>query len=489
MLSEAYAAPGIATAVPLGAGITVFDASARGESPADGQAAALDLLTRLLSVRRLDDARTMAARLIARHLSADFVAVGCDFSRSSAGLSSAGPLAIIAGPRPPAPERRSDVEAALGECIVTARAHSIDVRQDDSQPAHDSPPGFAHRRLLKYLAATRSIKTIPLLTDDGQCAGAILIASSVDPSRRDQETFLSAVSTPLAQWLLTLQRTAPGKLAQRREKLRTWLTARRKQTVGIALAAAFVIGVVPTRYPILAQATVQPSVRRWIVAPFDAPLKKSHVSPGQAVEAGDLLFTLDCDEVVHKLASLRAESDRSASERSAHLSNGRLAEAAIAGWNIKRLHSEVELLQKLLQRSEIRSPIAGILLGDDLERLEGGPLKLGQTMAEVARLDRLHAAIEIPPDQINHVRQDSEVAISVEAVGTLPAIRISRIHPRAEPNEKGNYMFQGRAELPTAALPIKPGMRGQATIYGNYRPFAWCMFQRLWQRLRDWGDS
>lgn len=453
-------------------------------SSSDHHAAIVDLVTRLLSIRQVEDAKTTAARLISRHVNADFVAIGDSSSPATPCL-----LGVMAGPRMPAAERRADVEAALGECVLTARPHSTDGMEETSVGESRCLAGFAHRRLLKWLDTTQSIKSVPLLARDGRCSGALMVAWSNARTRVEHEEFLSAASLPLAELFLALQRGAPGKLTQRWEKLKAISTPRRKQIAGVVLVAGLLFGLIPTRYPVLADVTIQPSVRRWIVAPFDAPLEKSHVVPGQSVQVGELLFTVDCEDSLHRLASLRAESDRSTSERSAHLANGRLSDAAIAGWNIKRLHSEMDLISQRLQRAEIRSPITGIILGEDLERLEGAPLKLGQSLAEVARLDRLHASVEIPQDQINRVQQQSELAITIAAIGSLPTVTMSRIHPRAEPNNRGIYVFQGRAELPQETSQVKPGMRGRATIYGDYRPFAWCLFQRLWQRVRNWGQA
>lgn len=451
--------------------------------PVEHHAAVLDLITRLLGIQQLDHARNTAARLIAEHLGADFVAIG-----SSPVPSAPCSHVVMAGSRPPGDDRREDIEAALGECALTARPHWIDHTASSRADTAKSLAGFGHRRLFKQLPTATSIRSMPLLTSDSRGCGACLVAWSDEGSHAAHELFLAAIALPLAELFNTLQRATPGKAAQRWRTIKEHLTPQRKRGLAAIVIAAILIGLIPTRYPVRAEVTIQPSVRRWIVSPFDGPLKKSYVLPGQAVKVGELLFTIDCEDTLSKLASLRAEYEGSVSERSAHLASGRLSEAAIAGWNAKRIASEMELLTKHLERSEIRSPIAGVILGEDLQRLEGSPLKLGQTLIEVARIDQMHAAIEIPPDQIHRIRTGSDVAISVVAAGSLPTLTVSYIHPRAEPNEKGRYAFQGRAEVPGNQPQVKPGMRGQATVYGEYRPFAWCLFQRLWQGLRDWGQ-
>ncbi len=452
-----------------------FNSSAP-DVPVDHHVAVIDLLTRMLNSNRVENARRLAAYLIAEYLQADFVAIG-EHGPSPTPCQ----LAIIAGHDRPSEEHRNDLEAALGECVVTARSHRVDW---DIQ--RQSLAGFAHQRFAARIG-NKSLLTIPLTTSDGNCCGALMVAWPTKPSGVGHERFLSLLALPLAELLVMLQRATPGRLAKRWSVVREFFSPRRRYIGSGITLVVILIGLIPIRFPVRAEVTIEPTVRRWIVAPFDAPLKHSHVLPGQTVEIGDVLLSVDCEDTLNKLASLRAEGERAVAERSSHLSAGRLSEASLAGLNAKRIRSEIDLLTKHLDRAEIRSPIDGTVLGEDLKRLEGSPLKLGQTLLEVAQTEQMRAVIEIPTDQILRVAKGSDVSVSVDAAGSLPTLTLSRIHPRAEPNEQGTYVFTGYADLPGSNPQWMPGMRGQATIHGQYRPAAWCLFQRLWQRLKNWS--
>ena len=97
-------------------------------------AAILDLITRLMSCKNGETVRTQAANLIAAHLGADYVAIGEDAIHNVPC-----PLATIAGPNPPPDDWRADVEAALGECVVTARAHATIVPPSLKHVPHSTP--------------------------------------------------------------------------------------------------------------------------------------------------------------------------------------------------------------------------------------------------------------------------------------------------------------------------------------------------------------
>ena len=196
-------------------------------------AAILDLVTRLLRVNRLATARTCAAKLIADHLGASFVALG-----SHAMQTTPSPLAVIEGSECPSIEFTDDIEAALGECVVTTRAHQITKSNSKFILKHavsifqSCKPGYAHQRLIRLLSSIHSIYSIPLLTEAGDCSGAVLVAwsndsISIDPgSSHDQ--FLSSLSTPLAELLANFERFTPSPFAVRWEAIRNRLTRQRK---------------------------------------------------------------------------------------------------------------------------------------------------------------------------------------------------------------------------------------------------------------------
>ena len=122
-------------------------------------------------------------------------------------------------------------------------------------------------------------------------------------------------------------------------------------------------------------------------------------------------------------------------------------------------------------------------------RIGGGfsdALKLGQMIAEVASLDAMQLEIEVPPEQISQVFLGGGVTARIDSTKTLTGLSVAKLHPRAEPNEEGIYAFEALTHLTPESGSLKPGMRGHATIDGNYRPLAWCIWELFWQQVRRW---
>lgn len=460
--------------------------------PHDGITAAFDLVARVLMASDASTARHFTAHLIADHLGADFVVVG-QAARGSIPCEAK----VISGSTLPALERRDDIEAALGETVATCRQHLY-------VPTSVSPAGgagaapasmlasLAHRQLAASLGGKRCVLSVPLINTSDEAVGVILVVwtpeAGIDAATACQSraVFLDCAAGPLSDCFSILDQAQPNRLQQ-------WIATVGQRSGGkaswllIACLVLFVIGLLPVRYPVRADVTLQPETQRFIACPIDAPLKKAHVHPGQRVQKGALLLTLDAEQTHSRLSALQAEADGALAERSGFLANGRIGEAELARLKAARLEGEIEQLQQHLRRTEIRSPIDGVVLGDDLDPLEGASLKTGQLLCEVAPLDRLIAELEIPPDQMMHVASGQFASIKLEAASPLGELPIARIHPRAEPNAAGNYFFHARVHVANGSNELKPGMRGVATIKTDRHPLIWCLFQRLWQRVRTWS--
>ncbi len=112
----------------------------------------------------------------------------------------------------------------------------------------------------------------------------------------------------------------------------------------------------------------------------------------------------------------RAEADKYTSERTTYLSTARLGDAAISSASLKRVESEIELIYRYLDRSEVRSPVDGVVMGQDMQEYEGSPLKQGQGLVEIAPLSSLHLRAEIPTDQIAKVVTGNSASVSIESI-------------------------------------------------------------------------
>lgn len=464
---------------PLLVALQQAAAAAQQSDPAD--AAALDLLRRVLGAADAAAGRRRAAELLAEYTKADLVVVG----RYQDGLCQ---IEAVAGTASVPPSMVSDIEAALSESTAVARV----IRTSTQKPHSDA--SLAHRPLADALiqhnptAGQHCTLTLPLLTDSDAAVGAVQVSwfgrAAIEPA---QENFLRRVQPCLAEACAVLDQNIEHAWIKRLRDWRALASRRRAQIAGVGLGLMVAVGFLPIAYPVRADVTLQPQQRRIVAAPFDAPLGTISVAPGDAVTAGQLLCSLDTEEARTRLTALQAESQRIESERAGHLAGRRLGDAEIARLDGQRNQAELQQLQQYLQQADIRSPIDGVVLGEDLQPHSGVPLETGQVLLEIAPLDVLVARLEIPPDQIMHVRAGQNVVLRLDAAGRIDGTTLQRVAPRGEANEQGGYRFTAQATVDNAEGILKPGMQGTARIDTDRKPLAWCLLQRLWQRIKNWS--
>ncbi|QDT04441.1 copper/silver efflux system membrane fusion protein CusB [Rubripirellula lacrimiformis] len=266
------------------------------------------------------------------------------------------------------------------------------------------------------------------------------------------------------------------------------LSRRRSDAKFYALAVAGLagIGMIPWPYTVTCKTVCEPSVRRYVAAPFDARLQRAHAVAGQTVAAGDLLVTLDGGDLRSELAGLRSKSSQAEQRLLAALSAGDHSKAEFERLETEQIKQQIELLQRRQRQLEIRSPIDGVIITGDLERGEGMPLSIGDQLFEVASLERLVAEIAIPESEINHIAEGMQVRIAVDAAPDHDGqSEIAMIHLRNE--LRGNEsVFIAEAELRNQDGKLRPGMNGTTQIAAGRRAAAWILFHRPVDAVRNW---
>jgi RND family efflux transporter MFP subunit len=256
--------------------------------------------------------------------------------------------------------------------------------------------------------------------------------------------------------------------------------------VMIAAAAIFFAMAIPFPYRIGCDVEIQPVLRRFVAAPYEGIMEKSLVRNGDLVQAGQIVAQMDGRQLRIELAGLEAELQGTSKRRSAAMASGEIAEAQIALNEMKTLQAKIDLTNEKLKGLEIRSPIDGVVVAGELEKVEGAPVEMGQSLYEIGPLEQMLAEIGVPEEEIPYVRAGMPVKIKLTAHpfetwnGT-----ILRIHPKSELRD-GNSVFVAEVELDNPRLQLKPGMKGRAKVRSNWYPLGWNLFHWPMERIRYW---
>ena len=375
------------------------------------------------------------------------------------------------------------IESVLQETQLRSAGGTWPVRDPDNRHAL-----LSHQQLSESWNGC-TVVSAPLQTETGTGTGAILVTfrgTTATDHAANAEQFLRAASGSLGSCLEILQKLADSRWLKWAQSTRALLTRSRLELAGWICGAIAVVLLLPIDYAVHGTCELQPVERRFVAAPFDGPLLKCLVEPGDIVQKDQLLAILDGREMRWELAEVQANLHKATKERNSYMSNREFGNAAIALHEIERLQQRSELLAHRDSSLEIRSPADGVVVSGDHREAEGVPLEMGQTLFEIAPLNAMVIEICIPESDVRHVRNGMTVRAQLDAVpeDSIEAT-IRCIHPRAELRD-GDNVFVAEADVVNTSGVLRPGMRGSSDVSTGRRLLGWNLFHKPVAYVLGW---
>ena len=291
-------------------------------------------------------------------------------------------------------------------------------------------------------------------------------------------TALEICQRPIASCLELLRHTRGGSIKKLHAAWKSRIGKLRSRLVLATVVLAGSVLLFPTPFKVKCDVTVEPVIRRYIAAPFAGTLDKTFVEPGSIVKKDQVLAVMDERELRLELAGLEAELGASKKKRVAALATREAATAQLAALEVAQLETKIEALNNRLQHLSIQCPMDGVVVSGDLRRTEGAPLSIGQTLFEIAPLDRMIAEIAVPQDEVGHVQSGMAVELRFDAFpGQTWQGELVKVHPRAELRDQST-VFIAEVNLANSDNRLSPEMRGRAKIETSQRAVGWILFHR-----------
>ncbi len=334
--------------------------------------------------------------------------------------------------------------------------------------------------VLRDMAASffvRECICFPLLDSGGNITGVLLICWNELQRNLEQKTEALHVSGTLIggfiSWLST-----PGYSAQFGKSL--FSRRQRYLLLSTFFLTIVLLGFLPVNFKVSGNCVLEPSETRFVVAQFDGILKKVHTLPGSEVREGDLLAEFDERVIEIEINSLLAEIQKTRKMQDVHRASGKTALAQMAGLEKNGLEEKLHFFQERLSKLSVKSPVDGIIISENLERIEGSPISLGQGLFEVAPLKAMIAEAHISQEDISYVQLAAKTDIHLESFpNTSWQSSVHTIFPRSE-LRNGRNVFLVESLLENSDNTFRPGMAGEFAVTVGKKPLAWKLFRRPW---------
>ena len=337
----------------------------------------------------------------------------------------------------------------------------------------------------------RGLAVLPLQDDQG-VIGLLAIEVETDAPPLDGEVGelvdILANQTTVAMRNAELYQRVPmiGMLEPLLKKARPIAIGSRAWWVRVGSAAVVAVGLaVPLPSTITADATVRPALPVAVRASFPGTIEEVLVSEGQWVEAGTVVARMRRDELVMKLEEIRAGIQRARADAGRARATGALADYRTRRAEEVSLEEQQRFLEDELARTELVSPVRGVVLTPRVELRRGQRLERGGVFLDVADISDMILEVGVPEHEIEGVRPGARAQLKVYSYPERTFRgQVIRVAPRA--SEQKTFTVTVRMPNPDQAL--RPGMSGRARLDVPARPFLWPVLAPIvrWLRLSLW---
>ena len=271
-------------------------------------------------------------------------------------------------------------------------------------------------------------------------------------------------------------------------KLHGWRSLRKRwMLAGIVAFATFLS--IPVPYRPSRDCILEPTTRRFVSSPIEGRLTSISVRPGEEVVEGQLLASIDEQPIRRELMIAEAELQSANKRRDVALATRASGDLRLAQLECQQIQLKIDSMREQLGRLEIHSLSSGVIVQGDWFGNEGMPVTLGQSLFEIASLDRMTAEVHLTADDLPWVKTGSQAVLRTDATGiqSWPSL-LKRIEPRAEIiDDKAVYIAE--MEIENSSSLFRPGMKGKAVVdTGNHsigwlllnKPYRWFVNMWVW---------
>jgi RND family efflux transporter MFP subunit len=370
---------------------------------------------------------------------------------------------------------------------VTQHGETIDVSREADRA-----------KFSEYFAVTgaRAFYALPL--DDEQGPLGILSFESRDPDFMTRAHFeivrVLAAQATVALRNASLYRDVPfiSLLEPVLEKKRRFLALeKRRRTLMVAGTAAAVLFLIffPVPMRLAGDATVAPVRKAQVMSAMDGVVKSVYVREGDRVQAGEILADLEDWDLRAALAAANAKYETAASEMNRALAANDGTEAGIQRVQAEYWAAELKRAQQRLEKSHLRSPLAGVVATPHAENFVGRHLSPADSFLEV--IDSAQSSIDLAIDELDAVllQPGRRATVKLDAFPTRSFAGEVKIVSPISSVENEQKVFYARVLVPNPDGLIRAGMHGRGKVMAGWRPVGYVLFRRpaMWVYSKLWS--
>ncbi|HET6932335.1 MAG TPA: efflux RND transporter periplasmic adaptor subunit [Candidatus Acidoferrum sp.] len=265
---------------------------------------------------------------------------------------------------------------------------------------------------------------------------------------------------------------------------------KRKRVAVLTLAAIGLLFLVACPLPLRVDgdAVVAPGKRALVQPEVEGVIGKVFVREGEHVQRGQVLAEMEGWSFRSGLAASQSKYETSMLEMNKALAANDGTEAGVRRVQADYWKAEVERAKQLVERTELRSPIEGVVATPHVEDFAGRKLEPGDSFAEV--VDTSQAVVDVAVDDTDagllKAGQRAVVKLNSYPTRTFRG-EVEIVSPRAG-LVRETPVFYARVAVANATGLLRSGMEGRGKVRVGWYPSGYVLFRNLflWAYAKIW---
>lgn len=260
---------------------------------------------------------------------------------------------------------------------------------------------------------------------------------------------------------------------------------------GVTLAGALIafLGFANGEFRVTADAQLEGSVQRAIVAPIKGYIATANVRPGDLVQEDQVIATLDEKDLKLERSKWMSEQVKLQREYRSAMAERDRSEVSILSAQLEQTKVQLQLVEEQLLRTQLLAPYDGVVVEGDPSQSLGAPVERGDLIYTIAPLQSYRVVLQVDERDIGELAAGQQGTLTLSSLpGETQDIRVTRITPVAAV-EDGRNRFRVEADLLVSGEQLRPGMEGVGKINIEQRRWLWIWTHRLTNWLRLWAWS
>lgn len=248
---------------------------------------------------------------------------------------------------------------------------------------------------------------------------------------------------------------------------------------------------------VAADATLESREQRVMTAPYRGYIDTTLVRPGDRVEQGQPLATMDTRDLVLERLQWQSELAKFDRQEQEMRAQGDRAGINVLAAQREQAQARLALVESRLSRATLVAPFAGLVVSGDLTQRLGGVVEQGEELFRVSPLDGYRLELEVAERRIDDIveGQRGELVLAAVTGRRLPFV-VERITPRTSSGDgQSRFIVEASLDEPADLVEreatrgtLRPGLQGVGKVEIDEKRLIVIWTRELvdWTRLTLW---